>query len=290
MMIIAAAHLSDQQAHDYGLVLSATGIQYELMRTGSDSQIRVEESDVEKAVNTIKAYLEENPDSGCSPLLPERFEYRGSLSGVWVAVFLLSWHAAMISGNDLNLFIQACGASADKIMNGEIYRCVTAMLLHVDIFHLVSNMAGICILGSAVCSFTGWGIGWLMILISGILGNLINAVWYQTDHMSVGASTAVFASMGLLCAHQFCRRIISAKDGISRAFIPIAAGIALLGFLSSGTHVDITAHLFGFCAGLLIGGGWSLLIRRVLPAAYQIGSLISCIVIIAASWLKVLGG
>lgn len=38
-----------------------------------------------------------------------------------------------------------------------------------------------------------------------------------------------------------------------RAWLPLAGGLALLGFLGSSAHTDITAHLFGFLAGAVLG-------------------------------------
>jgi len=285
-MMAAADNLSDQKSHIYCLVLSSAGIEYELVRTGFGSQIRVKQSDVEKAVCSINAYLEENPD----PAKNDKnagFDYRGSYAGIWAALFLLVWHVAIVSGNDLNRFIPVFGASADKIINGELYRCVTAMLLHADALHLAGNMAAIAIFGSAVCSIAGWGVGWLMILFTGIAGNFINAVCYQTAHISIGSSTAVFGCIGLLCAHQVFKKM-SVPGRRFSAVIPVAAGLALLGLMSSGSRVDITAHLFGFSAGLVFGSGWSLFVKRMPSTGYQCISLLSGILIIMISWLRAL--
>jgi hypothetical protein len=35
--------------------------------------------------------------------------------------------------------------------------------------------------------------------------------------------------------------------------VPLAAGLALLGFLGTGERADLLAHLFGFLAGVVAG-------------------------------------
>ena len=108
--------------------------------------------------------------------------------------------------------IKHYGSSASQIIDGEHYRTITALFLHGDVLHLIGNMAGIALFGTAVCSITGWGVGWLMILFTGSIGNLLNAYFYQAGHRSIGASTAVFGCIGFLSACQFMVKMGSGLD------------------------------------------------------------------------------
>jgi len=168
-------------------------------------------------------------------------------------------------------------------MNGEIYRTVTSLMLHSGYPHLASNIAGIAIFGTAVCSITGAGVGWLMILLSGILGNLANAALFQYGHISIGASTAVFGAVGILAAYQLCRKIKIAGQRM-KAWLPLAGGLALLGFLGSSKHSDLTAHLFGFIAGICIGILYVLFLDRLLEKRHQIYCMAATITTVALSW------
>ena len=38
-----------------------------------------------------------------------------------------------------------------------------------------------------------------------------------------------------------------------KAWLPLAGGLALLGFIGAGEHSDLTAHAFGFTAGIGLG-------------------------------------
>jgi len=75
-------------------------------------------------------------------------------------------------------------------------------------------------------------------------------VWVQdAGHRSIGASTAVFAALGLLVAYTWRRGFF--RDTPWRGRIaPIVAGLGLLAFTgTSGENTDLGAHLFGFIMG-----------------------------------------
>ena len=175
-------------------------------------------------------------------------------------------------------------ASAGRILEGEWYRAATALLMHADVVHLAGNMVGIALLGSAVCSIMGWGVGWLMILSSGIAGNVVNAVVYKAGHSSIGASTAVFGALGILTAWQFLRRARQPGRRL-KALLPLGAGLALLGFMGSSVHTDILAHLFGFLSGIAIGGLYTATVKHMPDVKLQAGALVLTVAILLRAWL-----
>ena len=143
-------------------------------------------------------------------------------------------------------------------MGGEAYRCVTALFLHADAAHLSGNMVALIIFGGALCQIAGVGVTWMMILICGILGNLINATFHETGHLSIGASTSVFGAVGMLCA---VRAVDAARTGHGwrQVAFALGGGIALLAFLGTSAKSDMGAHLFGFLVGIGLGGVYGLL-------------------------------
>jgi membrane associated rhomboid family serine protease len=112
---------------------------------------------------------------------------------------------------------------------------------------------------SAVNRRLGDGRGPLVVLISGALGNWMNAMWHRTAHLSIGASTAVFGAVGVLAATQLA---LDQRDG-DRPWLqrvaPVVGGLALLGMLGASPHSDLLAHLFGLGAGLAVGVATSIL-------------------------------
>lgn len=276
-------NLSEDEANNYGLVLSSSGIPYQLKKGGSGWYVWVDDMDCENALNTIEQYLEENQDFDKKDEASD-FEYQKTFTGLLVSIVLLVCYVTIKTGNDFQLFVNAYGSSAVHILHGELYRTVTSLMLHANTLHLSGNILGVAIFGTAVCTITGWGAGWLMILATGIIGNLLNAILYKTGHLSIGASTAVFGAIGILAAYQFFRKLRLADQRI-RAWLPLAGGIALLGILGSGQFSDLTAHLFGFMTGIVIGAFYAILVKKPASRPYQVYCLLVTLSVLAMSWI-----
>ena len=273
-------HLSRETADIYGLVLTASGIRYRVKRQNDRWSIRVDETAIDTALECIEKYRAENP---VREVPPERCPPR-IFGAIWVSLMLLASFAAAGSGEDFQRIAGLCGVSAAGIRNGEVYRAATALMLHASPAHLAGNIAAVAVFGTAVCHVTGSGAGWLMILLSGILGNLANAALIGSGHLSIGASTAVFGAVGLLTAYQFDQKIRS-PERRTRAWLPLAGGLALLGFLGAGAHTDLTAHLFGFAAGTLLGFGYVRFLKQPVNKKIQAACMTAAIGLLAASWL-----
>ncbi len=140
--------------------------------------------------------------------------------------------------------------------HGEWYRSWTALWLHADIGHLVSNAASGWMVFSAVVMTFGWRASWPLIASSAIAGNLATvALHASTDYRSLGASTAVFAALGLLVGRAV--RVMSRSGHPHRLrtlLTPLFAGFIVLSLYGvGGVQVDVLAHAMGFGAGLLFG-------------------------------------
>jgi len=277
-------NIPEDQAHAYGLVLSSSGIQYQVKKSQHGSNVWVDDKDYEKAQSAIEKYIEENNSIHRKD---ERvfYEYQKTFTGIYAAVILLVCHVAIQTGNDLQIFIEAYGSSASHILQGEWYRSVTSLIIHANALHLSGNMVGIVIFGTAVCTAIGWGPAWLMILATGISGNLVNAVLYRASHISVGASTAVFGAIGILSAYQFVKKFKLPRQRI-KAWLPLGGGLALLGVLGSGEYVDLTAHLFGFLAGIILGSLYTVFVKRPVTLQYQVSCILITFCILVMSWVK----
>lgn len=142
-------------------------------------------------------------------------------------------------------------AVAEKILGGQWWRTVTALTLHADLPHLLGNLliGGVFIV--LLCRDLGSGLAWCLLLLSGILGNLLNAMFQPFYHNSIGASTLVFGAVGILGALSLARH---RSHWRMRWLLPIAGALALLAMLGSeGKNTDLGAHLFGFAFGVLLG-------------------------------------
>jgi membrane associated rhomboid family serine protease len=201
-------------------------------------------------------------------------------------MILLLFHIVVAYENINELFIKEYGSSAFHILNGELYRSVTSLMLHANTLHILGNMVGISIFGTSVCSILGLGVGWSMILVTGVAGNLANALLRMGGHISIGASTSIFGAIGILSAYQFFKKLHAQGQRV-KALLPLCGGLALLGFLGSGEHSDLMAHLFGFLSGIIAGAIYCVFINRPLSGRYQTYLIVLVFCIIAASWMKV---
>ena len=146
--------------------------------------------------------------------------------------------------------------------------------------------------GLYVGRYLGSGLGWSAILAGGILGNVVNAWIQPPSHLAIGASTAVFAALGLLGAYTWRRGFLKNTPWRDR-IAPVTAAVFLLAFTGSGSgtgdgNVDVMAHLTGFAAGFGLGG-W-LAASRIPEGvrAQQIATIVSACVLLVA-WLTASG-
>lgn len=149
----------------------------------------------------------------------------------------------------------------------EFWRAITALTLHADDPHLFSNLSFGLFFLIPLCRRAGLGIGIALTLLAGILGNAGNSLMKEANVTSIGFSTALFGAMGALCClaaadifrhmRRFAHGAASAGNPVftltRRLILPLAAGLALLGILGGGgeAKTDYSAHILGFCCGLL---------------------------------------
>ncbi len=130
---------------------------------------------------------------------------------------------------------------------GEWSRCVTALFVHADVGHLAANGFFALLFCRFLGNRTGAGLALLLTLAGGSLANGLSVFLRESYVLSVGFSTALFASVGALSGFVSRR----SKPG---ALLPLAAGAALLALLGTeGENTDYTAHLCGLVCGMTLG-------------------------------------
>jgi membrane associated rhomboid family serine protease len=261
---------------------------------GGSHWLAVEEHHATAALDQLRRYEEENRGFRLRRVLPPAapFALPGTLGGAFllVALALLQWRA----GFDL-AWLEAGAARAGAIRAGEFQRAITALTLHVDVPHLLANL----VFGGLFCHLLfhahGGGLGPLALLAAGALGNLLNA-WVQAPtHASLGASTAVFAAVGLLAGAEARARHLL-REPRARRLAPVGAALLLLLYLGVGevrtAHtVDVLAHVFGLLAGLLLGPLLASLPRAwVEQRAFQAAGALVSLLVLGLAWYRALCG
>jgi len=273
-------------AEEWELVLVAQGLSPSLRRTHDGVIVSVPEEEVERAVASLSAYARENP-----PKLQER-NYPGEspswIPGIVVAEMLLAFYSVTVMRNTTVTWFERGSADASRILLGELWRTVTALTLHTDLAHALSNAVAAAIFLSAVFGMLGVGLGSALVLLAGAGGNLANALLQGSPHVSVGASTSIFGAVGMLGGLGMVRRRRTAVAG-RRAWLPIAAGLALLAMLGTGgPRVDVLAHLFGFLLGAVLGILFALVAFRPPGFGFQWASGCAALAVLIYCWILAL--
>ena len=244
------------------LVLRSVGIEAEMRHFDGDWLLLVAEEDWENSVEQLREYHDENTAAAVQANERVTTQYGGAVAGVVVYAICLIMFAMLDFQSLYEIQWRSSGSSqSGRVVAGETWRVVTALTLHADVEHLAGNLVFGGLFGLIAGRVLGGGVAWLAIVLAGGLGNYINAMVQAAEHNSIGASTAVFASLGLTVAHALRHR---AADRVSRLkrWSPLIAGVVLFGFTGiGGERTDVLAHVTGFVSGLIVG--W---IGSALPA------------------------
>jgi rhomboid protease GluP len=241
---------SARRAEEWATVLAASGIRHRLAPTGSGWAVVVDGSDGAQASAALEAYDEENRPG---ITVVDSAIGRDSIAlGAAVALLLLGFF--MVTGPRAagSAWFERGSASAARILQGEIWRTITALTLHADLAHVLGNAAFCVVLIPPVCHALGPGTGLWVLLLSGALGNWLTALVHGAPHSSVGASTLTFGAIGVLAAQALVARW---RVGTTRRrpWVVIAASLVLLSMLGTAQGADVLAHVFGLLAGVMLG-------------------------------------
>lgn len=288
--------LEEDVVWDWSLVLRAARIPHRTQRVPGGWQVLVPSAYLLRAAKEITAFEEENPPGQETPLPPSNPMGSEALD-VTLVMLVALFHYVAISNPLPTLGFYpddwfALGAmDSTLVLRGQWWRAVTALTLHADPAHFLANAAFGGVLVACLCRAAGTGTAWLLFVLSGTCGNLLNAWARGPGHLSIGASTAVFGTVAALGAATMVRQ---GGFDFRRAATPIIAALAILGMWGTeGERTDLGAHLFGFIAGLplgLLAGRW--IMRHGLPKkmlSMLLGTT-ALAILIAGWWLAITTG
>jgi membrane associated rhomboid family serine protease len=285
-----APALDHATAGQWALVLSARHIPHRQRRRlpgeGGGHAVLVQSWLAERAAAEIRLYLDENAAGGPARL-PDLRPVSGAEPTVaamaLLMLFFWAYHRTYPGpGLYPTLWVELGSADAGRILHGEWWRLFTALTLHADGAHVLGNTVIGGVFVWLASRRLGAGLAWLLTMLSGGLGNLLNSMALSAPHDAIGFSTATFGAAGVLAAiapfavggglHGLGRSDAPVARRVARllrsSLVPVAAGLGLLAMLGAGEDTDLGAHLFGFVSGLLLGGLAGLAASRTgLPSA-----------------------
>lgn len=251
-LAIIGHYPTTRKAHEAGLAILASGHHY-WVYPGEDCYVlAVHRKDAEKLRREVEvAELKNRFWPPVSLDLPTK-----SIRKAPTILFALSL-VGMFFAQDTIPHLEALGMnSSDGVVNeGQWWRIFTAITLHADIGHLAGNLLGISLFTYLSCRYMGNGLAWFLIVSLAGLSNLTNAFLRAGEpFFSLGASTAVFAALGLLTgfpigAYLKTREPIQSRDWL----IPFFGGCILFAWMGGGEFpTDVAGHLWSFVYGLVV--------------------------------------
>ena len=252
--VIVHRGVERNSAQEAGLVLTAVDIDNEVRGNNGVWDVLVPVQHAVRAEQELLSYRSENPPGARRKLRPVPMVDSG-INGV-LGYLVVIWGVLLLEQRETfgHVWRTVGRMQAGLVTGGEWWRTVTAQTLHLDLGHIAANSVFGAFFGLFAGRALGSGWAWLTILVAGALGNGLNAFIQPADHRAVGASTAVFAALGLIAAFSWRRGYYRGRVGWRRSLAPVIAGIALLAYTGTGDeNTDIMAHLMGFIAGFGFG-------------------------------------
>lgn len=268
---------------DRALVLAAVKIPHELIHDQSGCALVVPAEFSSAATDELRQYDEENPPVINKPArqVPS-YDAMPGIFGYTLIVCIVAWLAGTAAFGQV--WVPAGRVDGELIRDGEWWRLFTALTLHSGVKHLAGNLVFGVLFGLFAGRLLGSGVAWFAIVVTAAFGNLLNTLLLESAHTSIGASTAVFAALGLVAGYVWRAKLLSQERWPYR-FGPIVGGFALLMYTGTGdANTDVGAHLMGFLSGF--GGGMlmTLFAGRISSPRTQWAFGIAAIAIITLAW------
>jgi membrane associated rhomboid family serine protease len=270
---------------EYGLVLDAKGLAYRSVEADGACLLLVAPELAVAAGEELARYAAERFERQPPPPAVVPFTGASAAAGVYVTVLVaVSYFAGdHLFGAD---WLARGALDSGTGMAHEWWRGITALTLHLDQEHLLGNLLFGSAIGILAARMFGPGVAWLSILLCGTAANYADMLMSPPWHRAVGASTAVFAALGLLAGHGWGRRR-PLRDRRLYRWGPLFGGICLLALLGAGNeHVDVLGHLLGFAAGTVLGFGYAragMPLNRGKPLQFAAGFI--AVALLLSAWL-----
>jgi membrane associated rhomboid family serine protease len=240
------------------LVLDAVGIRSATLFVAPFYVLSVEHSDAPRAREQLALYERERrqpaPPAAAMRLAGHPHAWIGCLV---YALVLVNVGLSVSNGLWRPDAFDLGALDAGRVHAGEWWRAWTALTLHLNGEHLGANLLVGSLFGYLAGRQQGAGHAWFLVVTGAGISNWIEALLAPPGYRAVGASTAVFTTLGLVSAYTWGTGARWSRRWALQ-WAPLVSGTVLLAWFGSGDtdsvgQVDVVAHALGFVAGVLIG-------------------------------------
>ena len=136
------------------------------------------------------------------------------------------------------------------IAEGEYWRLVTPIFVHLGFAHLLFNSFSLVLFGPYLEALLGRISFFILYLTTWIIANMATYLFKPLIYSHVGASGSIFGLFGIYVALIYLYKDIFPQQG-RQVVIPIVVLGLVMTFLQPG--INITAHVVGLLSGFIIG-------------------------------------
>ncbi|PAD66871.1 rhomboid family intramembrane serine protease [Bacillus sp. 7586-K] len=166
-----------------------------------------------------------------------------------VCIHLVFWFLFQLPIPAIQLFLGLLDGYNAGIANGEYWRLITPIFLHMTFSHLFFNTISLILFAPALERMLKKVKFILIYCISGIIANIATYLIEPLNYSHLGASGAIFGLFGVYLFIVYFRKGLIDQAN-SQVIISILVIGVIMTFFNSNTNV--VAHLFGLFGGFLI--------------------------------------
>jgi rhomboid protease GluP len=173
-----------------------------------------------------------------------------ALFGINIFIFLLM---GLAGGSGSESMLMGFGVKDNLMIDqGEFWRLVTPVFLHIGPLHIIFNSYALWIVGPQVEKLYGSARFTIIYILAGIAG-VAGSYIYHPENRSAGASGAIFGLFGALLVFGFKYRSSIPpmfQRAVGKGVFPVIAINLFIGFQLKG--IDNSAHIGGLIMGALL--------------------------------------
>lgn len=170
--------------------------------------------------------------------------------GFNILIFLVM---TLAGGTTDPAILLAFGAKANVLIdNGEYWRFVTPVFIHIGVLHLFFNSYALWSVGPQVERLYGGARFAIIYLVTGI-GGVAGSYWYRPAGLSAGASGAIFGLFGALLVFGLKHRN-NTPPSFARAVVTGVLPVIVINLFIGFTipMIDNSAHIAGLLSGMAL--------------------------------------
>ena len=272
---------------DESLVLASQWLKHWIEFDGKDFRLSVEERDFAAAQELLDTYRQENAGFHETAPTPGTLElYLTPLLFLAIPVLCYFWVGLQPGANWL---IGRGSADARLMLAGEWWRSLTATTLHADNGHFLSNLVSGYFILNLLNHRVGIGTAMVVASLGAGLTNCLVALASGPGHVSIGFSTVVFCSLGMLAALESLH-LPRRREKNMRRLTPLISAFFIAVMVGLGENADVKAHFYGFGIGALLGVACPRLPRRLSRPAWQAALALFTYGLYAGAWALAIHG